>query len=598
MSTLDSVTPALAAPPATSSAWPRVYRVRTLWRILGIPGGIVLILFGIELFATGFFIPPGGNAIGRIGAEIVSISGGLAIAGIGFGLAVGLARSRIVLMPERIAVRSLFRHRAIERTAIAARGRRRRWLYRGALVLRPRDPAAGRVIIPRGLRTDAAFDAWLAGIPDEGTFVTPAENVAEPVWPRVYRLSWSWRLGLIPFGATMALVGFLLVQTELEWLRKGMAARPMTVATVLELSLSLLFAILMAFLVVPFWRLRLVLTSDTLDMRGLFGRRAVTKSAIAGVHLLLIRRGQGNLWLRLADPTADPVLVSLMLRRDPAFTAWFASLPFDTRAVLREARASARRAAIDACAADPRYGASPEARRARLRMLRGVGLGLTAIAFVLALWCLVAPRPNDAWPLGLAMALPWIALLTAWASRGLIRFIGPWRYTRPSLLAVLPTMALTLGVRALADDARHVLGWGQAGLVTVLGGAILVAAMALADAAGATLRRGAVTGLALAPFALVYAFGAGLIANRALDRVPPQVDRVAVLERDVVQQGTKLEGWKLRLAPGGPWRRGATVAVPFDLFNRTPIGSRVCVRQHPGRLGIPWVAVAPCLPRA
>ena len=97
--------------------------------------------------------------------------------------------------------------------------------------------------------------------------------------------------------------------------------------------------------------------------------------------------------------------------RMPQFKSWAAGL--------RDLVAEERKASEAGIAGNPDYGATPQERLERLARARTGMNWLSAVAFLVAAWCIVAPWPYLA-AVGAAAVLPLLAMIAVASSGGLM----------------------------------------------------------------------------------------------------------------------------------------------------------------------------------
>ena len=140
-------------------------------------GGIALAAgcLGMWYFGTGHEMQNHGQL-----AMMVSIS--LGFAALGAFLIASVLRSQVTLRADAIVVQGLFSSRTLSRNSIAGR-RVLPTQYIQTLVLVPRSEHEKKLKLALALRTDSAFVAWFAGIPDldaEELAKSEAEISADP----------------------------------------------------------------------------------------------------------------------------------------------------------------------------------------------------------------------------------------------------------------------------------------------------------------------------------------------------------------------------------------------------------------------------------
>ena len=140
-------------------------------------------------------------------------------------------------------------------------------------------------------------------------------------YPRVYlqmpvlgRASLRLGLWMSVFGAAAA---YLI--TTVPW------SRPVETACVLSGLIAV--AVAGALAVVNVVTSRVVLRADDLELRRLFGRKAISRSEILGLRYYPTRRGLRVIALMPRAPGAAPLLVPPVVRSDDSFRLWFESLP-------------------------------------------------------------------------------------------------------------------------------------------------------------------------------------------------------------------------------------------------------------------------------
>jgi hypothetical protein len=144
-----------------ASLYPRTYTVsrgnRLIWISLGALLGIGG-FFGVWYFATGHEAPSSGAAILM---SLICLSFAL----LGSYLAVSMVMFKVILRADAIEVQNVGSKRTLLREEIVGR-RLLPTQYISTLELTPRDKGNKKLKIGMTMRTDAAFDAWLASITD------------------------------------------------------------------------------------------------------------------------------------------------------------------------------------------------------------------------------------------------------------------------------------------------------------------------------------------------------------------------------------------------------------------------------------------------
>lgn len=151
------------APPALAAgSYPRTYRMALWVYLLTIPVGLVMCAGGVGLAVLLARQASSG------GAAWAAVALGAAVGGVGVWLLTSVLRSKVVLSEEAIEVHGAWRVRRLARAEIA--GRRLQSVQYGQkmLVLEAKDPQtrALKLSSASSMRTDSAWDAWMASLPD------------------------------------------------------------------------------------------------------------------------------------------------------------------------------------------------------------------------------------------------------------------------------------------------------------------------------------------------------------------------------------------------------------------------------------------------
>jgi len=388
------------------------------------------------------------------------------------------------------------------------------------------------------------------------------------LYPRTYKISGARRAFALPFGAVT--IAACLVGTWYFGSGRGGLHGPQE-ATFLA-SISLLFGLGLALMIVRAFKLRVVLTAETIEVEG-FGQRQLRRDAIAGrrshrsstATLVLVPQRKDQKKLRI--PTG--------LQTDGAFDAWIITLPDLDAAELRESEAE--------IAANLEFGATSEERLARLARAAKVSKVLNLVAIFVGVWGLFWPHPY--WgSIAVLATLPWVAMMLMVQSRGLYRVTEGLKNAHPTLISLYFVPASVLTLRATLDF--QFLDWQQAMQTIVICGVGLVL---IARASN----HGAGSWVLIILWAGLYAYGAVAEANGLFDRSRPELFRVKVLDKHVVH-GSHHTTFYLRLEPWGPRQASRDAEAAAALYNSINPGDTVCVHLHAGALKIPWYFVLAC----
>jgi hypothetical protein len=398
-----------------------------------------------------------------------------------------------------------------------------------------------------------------------GAYRGPA--AASP-YPRVYRYKAGVRVALYAFAAILATIGAWLVTVSLRypapagsWLLLGGAA----------------LVLLGGFMAASAALSKVILRADAIALCGPLRTRELRLSALAGRRL---RATRGGPVLLLIPKVGRPVRLDSGISRDRVLAAWIDALPdLDLQ----------ERAASEAeLLADPAFGSNPRERQARLgraRQLAKVANGVTVVAVS---WAYLYPHPY-ALAIGMLVLLPWCAVLMVMLSHGLIGVDAKRNDARPNVAMLLLLPGIVLGLRAMLDihvlDVMPAIAYGViAGLPLVLT-ACLLAPRNAAKPWGFTLT-------VLLLVALPYGAGALLFADVRLDHQPAQVFPTHVL-RKYISTG-KHPSPHLVLAPWGPKVMGEDMAVNRTYYAHVEPDAAVCMKLHPGAVGLRWYELGDC----
>jgi hypothetical protein len=322
------------------------------------------------------------------------------------------------------------------------------------------------------------------------------------------------------------------------------------------------------------------LTDAAIAVSYLGSHRMLANTEIAGRRDV---RGRSR-WLTIVptDLRAKP----LRLASDLATDAYFES----RIAGLRDLIAEDRKASETEIAGNPRYGATPEERLARLARARTVMNWLNTAAGLVALWVIFAPSPYLA-AIGAAAIFPLLAIMVVAASGGLVRFARTQIVVNPTAGAIPFLCVIALVLRSHADI--HLVDWG---LALKLGGIGGLALFALAVMVDRSLARRIGVFVTAALVAIAYSVSVLILADTSFDHSAGQDFRSQILDSHISR--SKSVRYFLKLAPWGPQQGAEEVSVSHATFDRLMPGASVCPRLHDGAVGIRWFTVSFCAPDA
>jgi hypothetical protein len=204
---------------------------------------------------------------------------------------------------------------------------------------------------------------------------------------RTYRAKLLHRV----FGTTFCLavaVGLVAMVSLVVLNNEG----PLPVSKIAGVTVLGVLALVFLWLSVRQLASRITLTDDAIASSLCGWQRVLARADIAGFREVR-HRGQRFLTIVPIGPRLRPLRLEPDLATDAAFEAWIAALP-DLNA--EDFKASEAR-----ILGDRSYGATPQARLARLTAVRTLAKLLNAVALVVAAWCLIAPgriSPRSALP--------------------------------------------------------------------------------------------------------------------------------------------------------------------------------------------------------
>jgi hypothetical protein len=279
--------------------------------------------------------------------------------------------------------------------------------------------------------------------------------------------------------------------------------------------------------------------------------------------------------IALRGPPGRGLILSSSLRRDRVFQAWVETLPACNPEREQEA----------AAVANSTLGPTPEARLQRLKRVRRICNGLSLVAFGLFCICWYYPRPY-AVVVAVVAAFPWLALIVGRAC-GFHKFYGAARLVAdPSpFFFILPGLGLIVPSPIGAYTGFHLQGWEHAFFLSLLAGGFLLFVAAKADQRWRRPR----FAVALLVGMSAYAYGVLFGANVLLDRSSAQTVQLVVSKKS-----SKGAGPMVRTEPS-PWGDpNDEFRVSASLYDTVSVGDTICVRVHPGALGIEWFALDKC----
>ena len=341
--------------------------------------------------------------------------------------------------------------------------------------------------------------------------------------------------------------------------------------------LSFLFFVLGSYVLVYTFKSKIILYADRIEWHGVKSVRSLRRQEIAGWRIIATQYVK-TLEVRPRSLGIKKLKLSLMLKRDELFEAWFASLP--NIDIQEEAESLAQ------VVEDQSVAATPEERAQKLAKAKKIATALSLAAGVAAVWGWFYPRPYDT-AMAILGVIPAIAVLLLATGNGVYQVEGRRHDVRAdlSIAFIIPGAVLTL--RCLWDF--EFLEWMPILKLAIVASVFLTIVVLAADG-GMRERRWAF--LAFLVLCFLYAFGAMAQANALLDSSEGQVFPTKVLDKRI--ENGKSTTYYFRVDSWGPRSKPNEVSVSRALYQATPVGDTVCVSLWKGALRAPWFVVRAC----
>lgn len=334
------------------------------------------------------------------------------------------------------------------------------------------------------------------------------------------------------------------------------------------------------FYIVDSLKSALVLSADRLEVHELWRVRRVARADIETRQVLRPPNSPAVLVLMLKAPNQRKIKLPILWETDSTWEAWFAPIP--------DVDAQAAKAFETAIEANTALGTTPAERQQKLSSARTVArIAIWANVGLIA-WAYIYPHPYELVIFVLAI-LPWVAVWIMARSPGLYTLNAPRGSGRPDLTVLVISPGFLLMLRAIMDvqilDWQRLLLWAAVAAAALMGGVLWAV-----PAAREKPRTAALT-LALI---LAYGYGVCALGDAVLDRSDGSTYTTRVYGKHVTSGRNKRP--MMQLGPWGPRAAADQVTVSWDLYRSTNVGDTVCVRLHPGAIGVPWYRVTGCRP--
>lgn len=327
------------------------------------------------------------------------------------------------------------------------------------------------------------------------------------------------------------------------------------------------------------------LYSDRIVRHRFWGDRTLYRADIWGVEVVEDDEGGTRRTLAPRRGRGRRIGIEGSLRADPIARRWLEGL--------RDPDAEARAAAEAALLADPRYGATPEARRRRLRQAWAVSWVAAVAGLAIFLWAVIKPEPYR-WVIGAAALAPWVGGAIVVGYRGLVTWGEERDDPRPSIMPLV-VCGLALPLRAIADI--DTIDWApllMAASVAGLGAGLVLTLVGPTRPGRPEHRSGAqvlIAALVVSPWLAAYAYGLGAEWNYLLDDDRGQVFRTVVTDHS--ESHGDGSSYELSVSDWGD-HPGRSFRVTEAFYRRTSVGDGVCVYLYPGALHLRYVEVGRC----
>lgn len=395
-------------------------------------------------------------------------------------------------------------------------------------------------------------------------------------YPRVYRVTPLWRAG-ITLLAGIFLLGSLAGAWGFGVMAADMGDAPAKLIVVFILGFVACGA---ALYMVDNLNSAIVLTADQLEIHELWRVRRVPRAEIETRQVLRPPNSPAVLVLTLKAPNKRKIKLPILWETDSTWEAWFAPIP--------DVDAQAAKAFEAAVEANTDLGTTPAERQQKLNSARKVARFALWANVGLIAWAYIYPHPYELVIFVLAI-LPWVAVWIMAQSPGLYTLNAPRGSGRPDLTVLVISPGFLLMLRAIMDvqilDWQRLLLWAAVAAAALMGGVLWAVPAARAK-----------TGTAALTLALILAYGYGVCAlgDAVLDRSDGSTYTAKVYGKHVTSGRNKRP--MMQLGPWGPRAAAGEVTVSWDLYRSTNVGDTVCVRLHPGAIGVPWYRVSGCRP--
>jgi hypothetical protein len=219
--------------------------------------------------------------------------------------------------------------------------------------------------------------------------------------------------------------------------------------------------------------------------------------------------------------------------------------------------------------------------------IRWIGYGLAALGTVLAVLIMFMERaPAQAFTVAAIVVQAAFLVLIERAPQA---FMVTSRRSRQPIInfaLVIPPVALIVA----GSDAQLV--HSEIGALVAVAAAALGLLIAVWAPRSAKVASPIIFGLFVGAFAAGLGWGGMILVDRVFDSMPAQVYETTV--RSKFMTYGRGRGYHVAVAPWGPFDRSDNIGVSGTLYDRVSVGGPICVRLHPGALGLAWYRAGVC----
>lgn len=386
-------------------------------------------------------------------------------------------------------------------------------------------------------------------------------------YPRVYRYRGFARFVVVCLGAaSLAVAGFVV-----SWyLSDPNSFQNDAWAFLSAIAMILFFGAMGIVSLLEAVRSQVTLYSDRLVYQGWWHRFEVRRADVRGARN--INSNSASIALQLVLKDGQKRAVKFCEGYDDTLADWFDGL--DNLDAI-ETNETAERI-FDNLA----YGTARDIRERRVRRDQSVFLGLYYIGLGLAAWGAFWPKPLPWCMAGVAgfCLLP-VILVSLNRKRWTLHPLAQDNRLPIGSMVLLPCGVLALRAWAEGD----LVDWIEFLAVSGLSGLIALQLLRRLDHPSFHRSDWQYWPLYAAWFAGVLSFG-----NWYLDDAKPKIIPVDVVAR------SKGSDYTLTIGAWGSKTSTEDVDVPKMLYDKTPVGGRLCINLYPGRLSWEWYEVRPC----